>query len=270
MTGNGHGNAGAPWPEFDPNDYLLRNYAEVRADDRVVLELVRDFFHDAGLRPQSARGIDVGTGSNLYPALSMLPFCRSITLYEHAKANLEWLTEQRAGAWPSWGPVWKDFWALLRERTPYARLDGHPRRVLAERAAVTEGSVFELDAAAAPWDMGTMFFVAESITDDRREFAEAVRLFLGALRPGAPFAIAFMENSIGYEVGGVRFPAVAIGTGDVDSCLAGLASDVAVSRIPAGGNRLRVGYSGMIVACGRATESAVPRSGADAVTGWSS
>ncbi|GGS30968.1 SCO2525 family SAM-dependent methyltransferase [Actinokineospora fastidiosa] len=256
MAGKGQRNADAPWYRFDPRDYLARNYAHVRVEDRQVLELVRDFLGDAGRPPDrrgGLRGIDVGTGANLYPALSMLPFCESITLYEYAKSNLEWLTEQNAAEWPSWDPVWSGFWALLRERDPYARLGGHPRRLLAERVEIAEGSVFALDPAAGTWDMGTMFFVAESITAERAEFADAVRGFLAVLRPGAPFAIACMENSVGFEVGGVWFPAVAVDGADVDRCLAGRATDVAISRVEANGTSLRAGYTGMIVACGRAS-----------------
>ena len=37
-------NADVPWYQFDPNDYLARNYARVRTEDHRVVELVRDFF----------------------------------------------------------------------------------------------------------------------------------------------------------------------------------------------------------------------------------
>ncbi|MGW5054034.1 SCO2525 family SAM-dependent methyltransferase [Actinokineospora sp. NPDC004072] len=253
----GQRNADAPWYRFDPRAYLAHNYACVRDEDRRILASVREFFCRAlAGDPRAARGglrgLDVGTGANLYPALSMLPFCESITLYEYAKSNLDWLGEQDAAGWPSWQPVWAGFWALLGEHAPYADLD-HPRLRLAERVEVAEGSVFAIDAAAGGWDLGTMFFVAESITADRAEFAAAVRGFLGVLRPGAPFAIACMENSLGFEVGGVQFPAVAIDVTDLVGCLAGRATDVAITRVDGRGSTLRTGFSGMIVACGRSS-----------------
>ncbi|MFD9739703.1 SCO2525 family SAM-dependent methyltransferase [Umezawaea sp. NPDC059074] len=247
-------NADIPWYQFDPNDYLARNYARVRSEDHRVVELVRDFFgrqFASGRPPAGLCGIDVGTGANLYPALSMLPFCESITLYEHAKSNLEWLAEQAAADWPSWPDVWSDFWSVLGAGRHYAELGEDPRRALARRVEVVPGSVFALDPAARRWDMGTMFFVAESITSEPVEFTAAVRGFLEVLSPGAPFCITFMENSLGYEVAGIEFPAVSIGRDDVLDCLAELADDVAVDRVGPGAEpKLRDGYSGMLVACG--------------------
>jgi hypothetical protein len=249
-------NADVPWYRFDPNDYLARNYARVRSEDHRVVELVRDFFGGqfaSGSAPADLRGIDVGTGANLYPALSMLPFCESITLYEHAKSNLEWLVEQNAADWPSWPDVWHDFWSVLGDSPHYADLGEHPREALARRVEVVSGSVFALDPAARLWDIGTMFFVAESITSERAEFTAAVHGFLRVLRPGAPFFIAFMENSSGYEVAGIEFPAVAVDLADVAGCLAGRADGVVVDRIEMGtGPKLRDGYSGMLVARGHA------------------
>jgi len=250
-------NKDVPWYRFDPNDYLARNYASVSSEDHRVVELVRDFFgrHFSSCRPPAGlRGIDVGTGANLYPALSMLPFCESITLYEHAKSNLEWLVEQSAANWPSWPDVWQDFWAVLGVGPYYAELGEHARQALARRVEVVSGSVFTLDLADRRWDMGTMFFVAESITSEPAEFAAAVHGFLRVLRPGAPFFIAFMEKSDGYEVAGIKFPAVAIDLEDVASCLDGRADGIILDRIEMGeGSKLRDGYSGMLVACGRAS-----------------
>lgn len=223
---------------------------------------MRDFFgaqFPSGHAPAGLRGIDVGTGANLYPALSMLPFCESITLYEHAKSNLEWLAEQTAADWPSWTDVWSDFWTLLEESPHYAGLGELPRHALARRVEVVPGSVFALDPSAGRWDMGTMFFVAESITSQRGEFADAVHGFLGVLRPGAPFCIAFMENSLGYEVAGIEFPAVAVDHDDVTDCLSGRATNLVVDRIGTnGGPPLRDGYTGMIVACGRVPDDCPP------------
>jgi hypothetical protein len=96
-----------------------------------------------------------------------------------------------------------------------------------------------------------MFFVAESLSDDRSEFEDAVARFLGVLRPGAPFAAAFMEKSVGYDVGGTRFPATAVDADDVFDVLRRGAEDLRVERIDADDDPLRDGYTGMLLAMGR-------------------
>jgi NNMT/PNMT/TEMT family protein len=261
VTSDDRCNGDYPWDEFDSEEYLRRNYAAVHEDDRRTLAFVRDFFADAFAEdPLRAgrHGIDVGTGSNLYPALTMLPFCDRVTLYEHSRANVDWLLGQRDDCWPSWTEVWGEFWRVLCERPAYAELTGNPRLELAKCTDVIEGSVFDLGRADRQWDVGTMFFVAESITTRYVEFVAAVDHFLGALRPGAPFAIAFMAHSTGYRVADNSFPAIAINSDDVRRCLLGRAVDVAVLHTAAGRNPLRVGYSGMIISHGRAAARVYP------------
>ncbi|MBV8539200.1 MAG: hypothetical protein JO364_16290 [Pseudonocardiales bacterium] len=254
MTSSRRCNEEYAWNEFDPESYLAHNYLVVCDGDRKILEFARDFFVRAFAADPGRtgrRGIDVGTGSNLYPALAMLPFCDRVTLYEYSQANIDWLTRQRAAGWPSWSQVWVRFWRLLSQRSIYAEFAAFPNVELAECVDLVTGSIFDLDASIRRWDVGTMFFVAESITPRRSEFVAAVDNFLDALRQGAPFVIAFMENSVGYQVAGKHFPAVAVDCDDVRHCLDRRASDVVVERFDAGENPLRDGYSGMIVACGR-------------------
>ncbi|HWM07573.1 MAG TPA: SCO2525 family SAM-dependent methyltransferase, partial [Actinophytocola sp.] len=206
------GNADYPWDKFDPVDYLVHNYVEMRDDDRQVLEFVRDFFVRMAPtfteRP-GLRGIDIGTGPNLYPAMAMLPFCTELTLYEYSKSNVDWLESQRAHNWPSWQPVWADFWRVLREQPVYARAERPDMgRELARRVKVLWGSVFDLDDTShGYYDVGTMFFGPESLSTRRSEFHSAMDHLLAVLRPNAPFAIGLMEHSKGYGVGDNEFPA---------------------------------------------------------------
>jgi NNMT/PNMT/TEMT family len=243
-----------PWHEFDPESYLANNYVAVRDDDQQTLKFVRDFFvrvFSSDPIRAGRRGIDVGTGSNLYPALAMLPFCDRVTLYEYSQSNIDWLTKQCIEGWPSWSQVWVNFWQLLSEHNTYAKFATFPHVELARCVDLIMGSVFDLGASIQRWDVGTMFFVAESITTQRSEFVDAVDNFLNALRPGAPFAIAFMENSSGYQVAGKSFPAIAVGRDDVRRFLNRRASNLVFEHFGPGGNPLRDGYTGMIVACGR-------------------
>src|SRR3712207_4648944 len=98
-------NSHFPWDDFDPNWYFDHNYKELRDDDRQIVELVRDFFATLDL-PGGSSGIDAGAGSNLYPALTMLPFCNEITLYEYAASNVAWLRREVQSYSPSWDPWW--------------------------------------------------------------------------------------------------------------------------------------------------------------------
>jgi hypothetical protein len=100
------------------------------------------------------------------------------------------------------------------------------------------------------WQLGTMFFVAESITADPAEFRAAVDGFVGALEPGAPFAAAFMAGSDGYRVAGTLFPALQITSDDVTQCLTELGARELSVELAQTTDLVRPGYNGMIVAIG--------------------
>lgn len=238
-------NSHFPWDDFDSNWYFDRNYRKMRDDDRQIVELVRNFFATLDLSSHR-RGIDVGAGINLYPALTMLPFCDEITLYEYAASNVAWLRREIQSYSQSWDP----WWNLLIKEPLYKSVDS-PREALAA-VRVERGSIFDLPESQ--WDIGTMFFVAESISSVMSEFHTALGNFVRSLRPGAPFAAAFMENSLGYNVGTRRFPAVAIAKDEVENCLAGETEDLQIHRLGKTSNPLREGYDGMILATGRVRE----------------
>src|SRR5437868_3464628 len=68
-------NSSVPWDNFDPALYVSDNYEHMHEDDRSILQLVRDYFISiSDTLPSATQGVDVGTGANLYPTMSMLPF----------------------------------------------------------------------------------------------------------------------------------------------------------------------------------------------------
>lgn len=249
-------NADFPWDEFDTSEYLAHNYRTLRDDDREITTTVGDYFAEkCADHPNSGglRGIDVGTGANLYPTLAMLPFCDQIRLLEFSASNVAWLQEQQAGEWPSWPGTWQKFWDVLCDRPEYKQFAGTDmRKELTKRTEVHPGSVLTMEVPAeGPFDIGTMFFVAESISPKRDEYTTALRHFLNVLRADAPFAIALMEHSRGYQVGDKFFPATDIDVQDVADFLGGCARDIVVKRIAPDGDPLREGYTAMIIVCGR-------------------
>lgn len=246
-------NADARWNTFSPQEYLQQNYRELQAEDEEIIRRVSQFFIAAFKdRPRAERGIDVGSGPNLYPALLMLPWTEQILLTDFAPNNVHSLRAQLTDDGAAW--TWQPFWDELREAERYNEID-NPRKHLQVAcqdepgfAGVEEGSVFSLPKAR--WDLGTMFFVAESITEDPREFRAALACFVGALKPGAPFATAFMAGSRGYLVADTNFPALPITPDDVRQHFTELGvGDLSVEHLLTE-HRVRDGYEAMIVATG--------------------
>jgi hypothetical protein len=250
------------WDEFDSAAYQKKNYAKLQAVDREILRRVSLFFSTAFADRGPAReALDVGSGTNLYPALLMLPFTDRIMLTDFSVNNVRWLEHHIMDEDAPWS--WQPFWDEVHTLEEYRERIGEPRKHLREActavpgiAGIEQRSVFDLPERR--WQLGTMFFVAESITTDPGEFHTAVGCFVGALEPGAPFATAFMGGSKGYRVGRRKFPrvgrrkfpAVPITKADVNDLFTGLgAKDLSVWQTQAK-EKIRRGYDTMIVATG--------------------
>jgi hypothetical protein len=79
----------------------------------------------------------------------------------------------------------------------------------------------------------------------------AVRAFLGALVPGSPFLMAFMEGSTGYDVHGIRFPSVRVTPDSLDAMLARLpVAGASMLRTDNSIRRLRPGCDAMLLVTG--------------------
>ncbi|MCW7943563.1 methyltransferase [Streptomyces hygroscopicus] len=248
-------NADVTWAAFDPIAYVDHNYRDLQAEDAEILHIVRDHFGDHFREHTTGpvSGIDVGAGANLYPALSMLPWCDEITLFERSPSNVDYLK----GQVESYDDNWDQFWRVLCKREAYGALDVDPRAKFRETVRVQQGNIFDL-LHEGQWSMGTMFFVAESMTTCHEEFARGVECFLRALAPGAPFAAAFMEHSLGYHAGKHFFPACDVGESEVYKSLEPFAGEFETVRLKASA-AVRDGYSGMIVAYGhRDSDSNIP------------
>jgi hypothetical protein len=235
-------NADVTWDHFDPVEYVARNYASARAEDLLLVRrLTAHWRKRLGMERLSA--IDVGSGANLYPALSLLPWSRRLTFWELSRSNAEWLNREIR----SYSSLWDTFWREMAELQPHKSIDD-PRAALASVAVVKHASIFDLPAEE--WDVGTMWFVAESITTSRNEFERALDCFFGALRPLAPFAACFMEGSVGYCVGKERFPALSIFAEMLQEEVQARVHEFELERIPIAGEALRSGYTGMLLVLG--------------------
>ncbi|MFE9770762.1 SCO2525 family SAM-dependent methyltransferase [Streptomyces sp. NPDC005931] len=238
-------NADAPWSKFDPEAYVDLNYRTPLEVDLLILGLMRDHFSrccEQGA-PASARGIDMGAGANLYPALSMLPWCESVLLLEYATPNVEYLEKQASDG--GYDTVWDAFWDVLSQAPAYR--DVEPRNRFGGIVRVERGNLLDLDGQRR-WDIGTMFFVAELMSEHPEEFRRGVQCFMGALKEEAPFAAAFMQEAVGYCVGEHWYPACRVNETLVRDALQPFAAELEIHRLD---HMVRPGHEGMLLALGR-------------------
>jgi hypothetical protein len=235
------------WSDFDADGYYKGNYASVLPEDEQIIRRASSFLIKAcGNGGPVRTAVDVGAGTNLYPALLMLPWVRRMVLTEYAPTNIAWLSENLIDAPGEW--AWQPFWDLMAGLPGYEAVK-RPRGRLAASCELRRLSIFDLPPRT--WHLGSMFFVADGMTEDQAEFEQAVRSFLGALTPGAPFMMAFMEGSEGYDVSGIEFPAVRVTQRSLGELLARLpVTGTDVLRTDKNVRPLRPGYDGMLFVTG--------------------
>ena len=245
------------WNGFDPRAYVAKNYRDLLDADAEILTFVREHFsnHFREHSDRLIRGIDIGAGANLYPALSMLPWCTEITLLERARKNVHYLRGQKS----HYDASWDSFWNVLCGDPGYEAMDVDPRERFRTTVQVEKGNLFALErrklfgSSRDPrrWQIGTMFFVAESISTSHTEFRRGVTCFMEALEPGAPFAAAFMEGSRGYDVGDRHYPACDVDETQVRESFQGLVEKVETRRLGESSHLVRPGHTGIILAYGQ-------------------
>lgn len=217
-------NSDVSWDGFDTEGYLADNYATLHDFDRSIICALSPYYRSlAG--GSVARSLDVGTGPNLYPLMLAAAASRQLESLDHSAANVAHLRSVvERGAAPHWQP----FWRLCRELDP-----GLPEDLdeVLHGVQVRQGSAFELEPGA--YDLVSMFFVAESVTGDRDEFAQLCAGFAAAAAPGGHLVAAFMAGMPSYHLGGRLWPSVPVGEDDVVEVLGPLVRGLRVWRLPA-------------------------------------
>lgn len=228
------------WDAFDPRLYLQANYTSVLPPDAEILRRLVEFYRD---NKPHGKFIEIGAGPNLYPILAALPYSDTIDALEHGTQNVHYLNRQFFGI----EPIWKQWMTLLASLDPIYNTDLEAQ--FKEKVTVKHGDIFKL--TKAEYDLASMHFVSDSLSEDLEEFYKANKCAVDAIRPGGLLTASFMENSQGYDSPGRKFPAVAITEKEVKESLSPYLSDLSVYRIQTGGGIVRPGHTGMLLATGK-------------------
>ncbi|MFF8831117.1 class I SAM-dependent methyltransferase [Streptomyces sp. NPDC015131] len=246
-------NAEADWDQWPVAAYLAENYRLLHASDAAVVR-----HHSAFYRQFPPDGVpaslEFGAGPNLYPLMVAAAVCRRIDALEPSAANVAYLTGQLRHPDTSWDP----FYALCRD------LD--PRLPPGLTTALSRVRVLHADASAVPpgrYDLASMNFVAESVTEDADEFAALCRTFVHAVRPGGHLVAAFMENMPSYRIGTgpAAWPAFPVDVPALRRAFAPYTEELTLTRVEKDPTLPDYGDSGMVLLRAVRTPAASPGTG---------
>ncbi|MER5208036.1 class I SAM-dependent methyltransferase [Streptomyces sp. NPDC002825] len=191
-TGRVRRNRDADWNAWPVDAYLAENYRRLHPCDIGVIR------HHAAVYRRFAPGslsrtLELGAGPNLYPLMLAGAASRGVDALEPSAASVHYLRAQLThGVDDSWRP----FYALCRSLDP--ALPAECEEAL-RRVRVVRGTADEL--VPGTYDLASMNFVAESVTEDFGEFTAVCDSFVRAVRPGGTLIAAFMEQMPSYRIG---------------------------------------------------------------------
>ncbi len=254
------------WSDFDPVEYVNRNYDKILSADQLIIKKVIAGLRDMDL-PRLRRVADVGAGPNFYPAMllaSLIEPDGHIDLIEYSGTNRRFMqtllgdgdgifyNKNKAGVaqeidtrepWQKFETFIAQFGMEPRFRHTFSK---------ARRAAKSvAGDVYWLPEAA--YDFVSSYFVPESITISKIEYSIAVNSLLGAVRPNGGFMMAFMIGSAGWPAGeGTQFPAVDLSFTDVQEMFEAIPGiEAETTYVEDEHEKARPGYHGMSIVIGR-------------------
>jgi hypothetical protein len=227
------------WDRWPVEDYLAENYRELHHSDAAVIAHHSAFYRR--FAPQSiGRSVEFGAGPNLYPLMLAAAASRHVDAVEAGASNVAYLRSQL-----SQGPdaSWLPFHGLCRHHNPDlpATLPDALSRV-----HVVHGDIRSV--APGGYDLASMNFVAEGVTEDFREFTDFCRLFVRSVVPGGHLVAAFMENMPTYPIGPAsRWPGCPVNPDIITEVFAPLTQQLTVARIDADPTLPDYGDSGMVL-----------------------
>lgn len=230
------------WDRWPVADYLAENYREVHASDAAVIAHHSAFYR--GLPPGGiARSVEFGAGPNLYPLMLASAACRRIDAVEAGAGNVSYLEDQICHRLDA---SWLPFHELCRRLNPEV-----PATLAGALAPV---HIVHADVRALPrgvYELASMHFVAESVTEDFAEFAEFCHTFVRTARPGGYLVAAFMENMPTYRIGPAsRWPGCPVSPATVTEVFTPLTRDLDVTHIDVDPTLPDYGDSGMVLLTG--------------------
>lgn len=242
------------WDGFDPYEYVWRNYGrEILPEDAAIITKVQKRLAERGVRPGSLERVaDVGAGPNFYPAMLVAPFVTedaAIEMIEFSASNRAYTertkNDQHA---ESHHNVWDKFQDLMVEN------GGKLYEGVVDRArskvGVKAGSIFDLEKGV--YDYISSYFCAESITESKKEFREAIQSMGSALKENGILVVAHMMGTEdGYHAGeDTHFPEMNLTIDELEEAYRDAELDFEVftvgDDVPLD-KKARAGYAGMAV-----------------------
>lgn len=237
--------------QFHAHMYLCEYYSHVGAENRALLEFLQRAYATIFAHLRAARLLEFGGGPTIYQLISASHYPVTIDFSDYLGENLA-----EVQAWLDDAPGqfgWDAFvrYALACEQRPAGKAAIERRKRLI-RSRVSQ--LLRCDAKSAtplgspppaPYDIVSINFVLESITQDRAEWQTLLDNVAPLIRPCGYVLMSAILGATRYRVGQLYFPAVPITLDDIYQRLAQSGFTTLSTQAVAAEHRDEQGYAGI-------------------------
>lgn len=202
--------------EFSPRQYLSEQYKTIMREEAFILRFLHETYQNFGRKNLSI--IEVGGGPTIYQLISASKYAKEIVFTDFLQKNLEGVQ-----AWVHKKPEafnWRTHIQLV------ASLEGQRVEKIEKRLRTALRRFLLLDILKMgqvlrkqKFDVVSSHFCADSITNNKRVFSQAVRAIVSLLAPRGILVMSLLKGTTFYDVGRHSFPAYSLDEHEVKKIL---------------------------------------------------
>jgi hypothetical protein len=208
--------------KFNPLDYLEEYYTDDDADPEN--EFLLNFFHNVyGQMPKQKTLLEVGGGPVIYPLISASSKVDEIVFSEFIEENRQavknWIQKDPSAF--DWSPYFKMI-AEMECTSPEMveeRLRSRIKKII--KCDITKPNPLA-PVAKKNFDVLSINFCPESITDDEKSYAEWMKNIVSLLKPSGIIVMTLIRNARYYDSGDTKFAACPVDENGVSDVLRAL------------------------------------------------
>ena len=214
------------WQKWDARGYLEDYHAEVARDAQLVMKFLAEAVgrHRDEIDPSSV--LDFGCGPTLYGALSVGHHFEEIYLADYLADNLSQIDRwiKASEGMFDWTPHTRFVLGELLQRPGGEEVvRRYENGIRSKVTSLLTGDAYRRDPLGrmgrGRFPVVLSLFCADSITDDRNEWAALLRNIYSLVAPGGFFVMGALIGCASYRVGAERIPSANLSVLDCEGLL---------------------------------------------------
>ncbi len=234
--------------KFLPSEYFKEYYANIDLENHFLLQFLHEVYNTIDCRGK--RLLEVGGGPTIYQLISACSSVGEIIFSEYLDTNRDEIRK-----WINNDPLTSNWDIYIEHVLGLEKIDASKESIEIRKNLlrnkindIVPCDLFNEDPlfpkSFDEFDVLSVNFCPESITNNKEDFLKAVKNFSSLLKKSGLLVMCLLKNATSYKVGELNFPAYSVNEVFIAETLKNLSfNDITLRSFPAEFNS---GYEGLI------------------------